>query len=94
VVQPGHVLRADQRTPRRRKGPAQGHVDGQCRQPGQTEPGAGGRLQGRFDEAETIASQELSPEEAAANIAYLKAMLSEQDNWQRLRSGPNAARPG
>src|SRR6185295_7372546 len=37
-------------------------------------------LQGRFEEAETIAKTELSPEQAAANIAYLKSMLSQQNN--------------
>lgn len=32
-------------------------------------------LQGRFGEAETIAAADLPPEEAAANVAYLKQML-------------------
>ena len=41
-------------------------------------------LQGRFDEAKKIASEELSPEQAAANIAYLKQMLAQQNNWQQL----------
>lgn len=31
-------------------------------------------LQGRYDEAETIALQDLSPEEAAENMAYIRAM--------------------
>jgi Flp pilus assembly protein TadD len=43
-------------------------------------------LQGRFDEAEKIAGTELSPEQAAANIAYLKSMLSQQNSWQKLKS--------
>ena len=47
-------------------------------------------LQGRFDEAEKIAGAELSPDQAAANIAYLKSMLSQQtqqqqNSWQKLR---------
>lgn len=41
-------------------------------------------LQGRFDEAEQIASRELSPQQAQANLAYLRGMLSQQNNWQKL----------
>jgi Flp pilus assembly protein TadD len=44
-------------------------------------------LQGRFAEAEKIAGEELSPEQAAANIAYLKQMLSQQNSWQQLEGG-------
>src|SRR4030088_3092321 len=36
-------------------------------------------LQGRFAEAETIVKADLPPEEAAANVAYLKEMLSRRD---------------
>ncbi|GAC1631692.1 MAG: tetratricopeptide repeat protein [Bradyrhizobium sp.] len=36
-------------------------------------------LQGRFAEAETIVKADLPPEEAAANVAYLKDMLSRKD---------------
>ena len=36
-------------------------------------------LQGRFAEAETIAKGDLPAEEAAANVAYLKQMLSRKD---------------
>ena len=41
-------------------------------------------LSGRFEEAKEIAAAELSPQQAAENIAYLKQMLAEQNNWQRL----------
>jgi Flp pilus assembly protein TadD len=41
-------------------------------------------LQGRFAEAESIVKADLPPEEAAANVAYLKQMLSRKD-------GPRAA---
>jgi len=41
-------------------------------------------LQGRFDEAERIARAELPPEEAAANVAHLKQMLSQQKSWSKL----------
>ncbi|HVK92353.1 MAG TPA: tetratricopeptide repeat protein [Mycoplana sp.] len=41
-------------------------------------------LQGRFDEAEQIARQELSAEQAEANVAYLRGMLSQQNAWKQL----------
>lgn len=41
-------------------------------------------LQGRFAEAEKIARQELSPQQADANVAYLRGMLSQQNAWQQL----------
>lgn len=41
-------------------------------------------LQGRFDEAEQIARQELSPEQAEANVAFLREMLGSQDSWGAL----------
>jgi Flp pilus assembly protein TadD len=40
-------------------------------------------LQGRFAEAETIARGDLSPEEAAANVAYLRQMLQQQGDWKK-----------
>lgn len=43
-------------------------------------------LQGRFDEAEKIASQELSPEQAQANVAYLRSMLAQQNAWNQLKT--------
>lgn len=42
-------------------------------------------LQGRFQEAENIASQELSPEQAQANVAYLRGMLAQQNAWSQLK---------
>ncbi|RUW32254.1 MULTISPECIES: tetratricopeptide repeat protein [unclassified Mesorhizobium] len=47
-------------------------------------------LQGRFDEAEKIASQELSPEQAQANIAYLRQMLAQQNAWSQLKDQDKA----
>src|SRR6266576_515659 len=44
-------------------------------------------LQGRFAEAETIVKADLPADEAAANVAYLKQMLSRKDG---PRGGPNA----
>ncbi|MDQ0455436.1 tetratricopeptide repeat protein [Rhizobium paknamense] len=46
-------------------------------------------LQGRYDEAERIASAELSPQQAAANLAYLRSMMGQQNSWKQL-----AARDG
>jgi Flp pilus assembly protein TadD len=40
-------------------------------------------LQGRFQEAETIARGDLSPDEAAANVAYLRQMLAQQGQWNK-----------
>jgi Flp pilus assembly protein TadD len=42
-------------------------------------------LQGRFDEAESIARGDLSPQEAAANVAFLRLMLAQQGNWKKKR---------
>ena len=50
-------------------------------------------LQGRFDEAEQIASQELSPEQAQANVTYLRSMLSQQNAWKQLKDGDKKPRP-
>jgi Flp pilus assembly protein TadD len=43
-------------------------------------------LQGRFAEAESIVKADLPPEQAAANVAYLKQMLNRKDN-PRGRAG-------
>jgi Flp pilus assembly protein TadD len=44
-------------------------------------------LQGRFQEAETIARGDLSPAEAQANVAYLRQMLAQQQNWKKDQRG-------
>lgn len=43
-------------------------------------------LQGRFEEAETIARADLPAEEAASNVAYLKQMLSEARAGKKLKN--------
>src|ERR1700733_14005039 len=48
-------------------------------------------LQGRFAEAETIVKADLPADEAAANVAYLKEMLSRKDNPRGGGSIPVAA---
>jgi Flp pilus assembly protein TadD len=47
-------------------------------------------LQGRFQEAETIAKGDLSPDEAAANVAYLKQMLAQQKAAPKPAARPAA----
>ncbi len=47
-------------------------------------------LQGRFDEAEQIASQELSPEQAQANVSYLRSMLTQQNAWNQIKADDKA----
>jgi Flp pilus assembly protein TadD len=45
-------------------------------------------LQGRFTEAETIARADLPPEEAAANVEYLRQMLAQQKNGVQTPQKP------
>lgn len=42
-------------------------------------------LQGRFDEAQKIASSEMSPDQAKANVAYLRSMLAQQNAWKQIK---------
>lgn len=42
-------------------------------------------LQGRFAEAEQIARRELTQQQADANVAYLRSMMSQQNAWQSLK---------
>jgi Flp pilus assembly protein TadD len=48
-------------------------------------------LQGRFAEAEAIARADLPPEQAAANVAYLRQMLAQQ---QAQQAKAQSRRPG
>lgn len=41
-------------------------------------------LQGRFDEAMDIAQREMSPQQAQANVAYLRDILSQQNAWSLI----------
>jgi Flp pilus assembly protein TadD len=45
-------------------------------------------LQGRFAEAEAMARADLPPDEASANVAYLKQMIAQQDDWKRMSKPP------
>jgi Flp pilus assembly protein TadD len=42
-------------------------------------------LEGKFAEADQVARAELSPEQAAANVAYLKSMLQQQNTWRQIK---------
>jgi Flp pilus assembly protein TadD len=44
-------------------------------------------LQGRFDEAKQIASEDLPPDQVEANMAYLQQMLASQNTWAKLKEG-------
>ena len=50
-------------------------------------------LQGRFAEAESIARADLPPEEAAANVAYLRQMLAQRERRPNPRPGPARREP-
>jgi Flp pilus assembly protein TadD len=42
-------------------------------------------LQGRFEEADRLVSAELPPDEARANVAYLRSMMSQANTWKQLK---------
>lgn len=44
-------------------------------------------LQGRFDEATTLAREDLPPEQVEENMAYLQKMLSQPNTWQQISEG-------
>jgi Flp pilus assembly protein TadD len=62
-----------------RRAAAQGRVDPRVRQNLALVVG----LQGRFAEAEAVARADLPPDEAAANVAYLRQMLANQNGVNR-----------
>jgi Flp pilus assembly protein TadD len=51
-------------------------------------------LEGRFAEAERIASADLPPDQAAANVNYLRQMLAQQNAWKKLGHEPYVPPPG
>jgi Flp pilus assembly protein TadD len=48
-------------------------------------------LQGRFAEAEQIASSDLPPDEAAANVAYLRQMLARRSDIQKPKASARSS---
>ena len=47
-------------------------------------------LQGRFEEASTLAREDLPPEQVEANMAYLQKMLSQPNTWQQISEAARA----
>lgn len=44
-------------------------------------------LQGRFEEASSLAREDLPKEQVEANMAYLQKMLSQPNTWQQISEG-------
>jgi len=42
-------------------------------------------LQGKFSEAQTISARDLSPVDAAANVASIRQMISQSNTWQQIQ---------
>lgn len=42
-------------------------------------------LQGRFEDARGLYARELPPEEVEANMAYIRALLTQQNRWDTIR---------
>ncbi len=42
-------------------------------------------LQGRFDEAQAMFARELPPAQVEANMAYIRALLTQQDRWDLIK---------
>lgn len=42
-------------------------------------------LQGRFDEAQTMFAAELPPAQVEANMSYIRALLTQQNRWDRIK---------
>ena len=42
-------------------------------------------LQGKFAEAETLARRDLSPDDVTQNIAYLRKLVSQTNNWAKIK---------
>ena len=73
-----------------RRGVAQRNVDARVRQNLALVVG----LQGRFAEAESIARADLPPDQAAANVVYLKQMLTQHKDWKKLARPVTAQNQG
>jgi Flp pilus assembly protein TadD len=44
-------------------------------------------LQGRFDEARALYAAELPPEQVESNMAYVRALLTQQNRWDLIKNG-------
>ena len=73
-----------------RRAAAQPNADGRVRQNLALVLG----LQGKFAEADAVSRQDLSPEEAAANTAALRAFVAQPNSWKALKAADaRSARP-
>lgn len=43
-------------------------------------------LEGRFDDARTLFAAELSPDQVEANMAYIRALLTQQNRWNTIKT--------
>jgi Flp pilus assembly protein TadD len=44
-------------------------------------------LEGRFDEARTLFAADLTPDQVEANMAYIRALLTQQNRWNTIKTG-------
>jgi len=44
-------------------------------------------LQGRFDECRALYAAELPPEQVESNMAYVRALLTQQNRWDMIEKG-------
>lgn len=44
-------------------------------------------LQGRFDESRALYAAELPPEQVESNMAYVRALLTQQNRWDLIKNG-------
>ncbi len=54
-------------------------------------------LQGKFTEAEAISARDVSPDQAAANVATIRQMIAQSNTWrdiQKTATPQKSARPG
>jgi len=49
-------------------------------------------LEGKFEEAEELSRRDLSPIDAAANVAQIRQMISQSNTWRDIRAPTPAAR--
>lgn len=50
-------------------------------------------LQGKFTEAETVSAQDVSPEQAAANVATIRQMISQSNAWREIQKNITPQKP-
>jgi Flp pilus assembly protein TadD len=50
-------------------------------------------LEGKFDEAQTISARDLSPIDAASNVAEIKQMISQSNTWQQIQKADIKPKP-